>query len=96
MIVSAFFALFIVSLNAKGIDLVLNQMDEIKIIEVNGQPGLEIRNINEKSLADIIVSWGGLPVLSNTGHLRPQSTTNSDVHFLNHNLRKTASRAAIQ
>lgn len=38
-------------LNITGVDLVLDSDDRVRVLEVNGRPGLEIQNINEASLA---------------------------------------------
>lgn len=35
-----------------GVDVVLDSDDNVMIIEINGRPGIEIQNINEKSLLD--------------------------------------------
>jgi glutathione synthase/RimK-type ligase-like ATP-grasp enzyme len=33
-----------------GVDVILDSNDDVMIIEINGRPGIEIQNINEKSL----------------------------------------------
>lgn len=33
-----------------GVDLVLDSQDQVRILEINGQPGVEIQNVNEKSM----------------------------------------------
>ncbi|MBI4267988.1 MAG: hypothetical protein HY662_04300 [Chloroflexi bacterium] len=40
------------NLGITGVDLILDANDRIRVLEVNGRPGLEIQNINERSLLD--------------------------------------------
>ncbi|MBI4304662.1 MAG: hypothetical protein HY665_10055 [Chloroflexi bacterium] len=40
----------IANLTLTGVDLVLDSDDRVRVLEVNGRPGLEIQNINEDSL----------------------------------------------
>lgn len=37
-------------LRFSGVDVVLNRLDEVMVLEINGRPGLEIQNVNEDSL----------------------------------------------
>lgn len=39
-----------------GVDLVLDSNDQVRVLEINGQPGVEIQNINEKSMLESIKS----------------------------------------
>lgn len=41
-------------LKISGVDIVLGPDDKILVLEINGRPGLEIQNINEKSLLEAI------------------------------------------
>lgn len=54
-------------LNVAGVDIVLNVKEQIMVLEVNGRPGLEIQNINERSLLEDILLASTLiyPVSSN-------------------------------
>lgn len=42
----------ITGLKVSGVDLILDSRDRVLVIEINGRPGIEIQNINEKSLLD--------------------------------------------
>lgn len=39
-------------LKISGIDLILDKDDRVMVLEINGRPGIEIQNINEKSLLE--------------------------------------------
>ncbi|MDD5396453.1 MAG: sugar-transfer associated ATP-grasp domain-containing protein [Candidatus Moranbacteria bacterium] len=40
------------SLKLSGVDLILDKNDRVMVLEINGRPGIEIQNINEKSLLE--------------------------------------------
>ncbi|MFA7209178.1 MAG: sugar-transfer associated ATP-grasp domain-containing protein [Parcubacteria group bacterium] len=40
-------------LSVAGIDLILDRKDRVMVLEINGRPGIEIQNINEKSLLNM-------------------------------------------
>lgn len=46
-----------------GVDIILDASDHIRVLEVNGRPGLEIQNINEASLLEKFEAeeWGATP-----------------------------------
>jgi alpha-L-glutamate ligase-like protein len=39
-------------LRVSGIDVILDSDDNVLVLEINGRPGIEIQNVNEKSLLD--------------------------------------------
>jgi len=41
-------------LSVAGVDVVLNSAGQIMVLEVNGHPGIEIQNINERSLLEAL------------------------------------------
>lgn len=67
-----------------GVELILDQMEDVDIIEIRNQTGLEIRNIDKQSIADIIFPRINFPILPNIGYLGPQMATCRDNHFFNH------------
>ncbi|MBI4332854.1 MAG: hypothetical protein HY673_16420 [Chloroflexi bacterium] len=46
------------NLKLTGVDLILDASDQVRVLEVNGRPGLEIQNINEDSLQEHIAAYG--------------------------------------
>ncbi len=45
----------IADLRITGVDLILDAGDQVRVLEVNGRPGLEIQNINEDSLLERVL-----------------------------------------
>jgi alpha-L-glutamate ligase-like protein len=46
-------------LRISGVDLILDKNDRVMVLEINGRPGIEIQNINEKSMLEIFKNIEG-------------------------------------